>query len=107
MQPDREKPVVTVFRSRLRPDAHANGYGELAEHMKQRAAAMPGFMSYKVFTADDGERVSIVVFDSHDHHAGWRDDPEHRAAQQRGRAEFYTEYAISVCVEERHRRFQL
>ena len=57
---------------------------------------MPGFVEFKTFTADDGERVSIVVFDSIDHHDRWRDDPEHRAAQQRGINEFYAHYQIIV-----------
>lgn len=98
-------PIVTVFRSRLRPDADANGYPELAQRMESRAQAMPGFVDFKTFTAPDGERLSLVVFDSLDAHAAWRDDPEHRAAQRRGRSEFYSEYAITVCVQRQHRSF--
>lgn len=88
--------MVTVFRSRLRPEAADMGYHELADDMERRARAMPGFVEFKTFTADDGERVSIVVFDSIDRHDRWRDDPEHRAAQQRGINEFYTHYQITV-----------
>ena len=97
--------VVTVFRSRLRPDAEAEGYSVVAERMEARARAMPGFVDFKTFSAPDGERVSIVVFDSYDHHQAWRDDPEHRAAQELGRNRFYSEYSISVCAEERYHRF--
>jgi heme-degrading monooxygenase HmoA len=94
--------VVTVFRSRLRPDAVANGYTELAARMELRARAMPGFVDFKTFTAPDRERLSIIIFDTWEHHCAWRDDPEHRAAQQRGRRDFYAEYSIVVC-EPRHR----
>ena len=97
--------VVTVFRSRLRPDAEAHGYGETALRMESRARAMPGFVDFKAFTADDGERVSIITFDSSEHQAAWRDDPEHRAAQARGKKEFYAEYSISVCLQQHHRTF--
>jgi heme-degrading monooxygenase HmoA len=72
--------VITVFRSRLRPDAAANGYAELAARMESRARAMAGFIDFKTFIATDGERVSIITFDTWDHHRAWRDDPEHRAA---------------------------
>jgi heme-degrading monooxygenase HmoA len=99
-------PVVTVFRSRLRPGAHAGGYGELAGRMEARARAMPGFLDFKTFTAADGERVSIVVFDTFEHHCAWRADPEHRAAQRRGRDTFYAEYSISVCARHHHREFR-
>lgn len=87
--------IVTVFRSRLR-DEHT-GYDETAMEMEAAARAVPGFVDFKTFTADDGERVSIVVFDSLESHGAWRDDPRHRAAQQRGREEWYAEYHIQVC----------
>ncbi len=88
--------IVTVFRSRLRADADAIGYHAVADEMERQARNMPGFVDFKSFTADDGERVSIAVFDSIDHHDRWRDHPDHRAAQQRGRDEFYSEYRIMV-----------
>lgn len=62
---------------------------------------MPGFIDFKTFAAIDGERVSVIVFDSLEHQASWREDPEHRSAQRRGRREFYSEYSISVCEEHR------
>lgn len=96
--------VITVFRSRLRPEATELGYEELAARMEARARSMPGFMDFKTFAADDGERVSVIAFDSLEHQAAWRDDPEHRAAQRRGQQEFYAEYSISVCEEYRTSR---
>lgn len=106
MEPGTAQPVVTVFRSRLREDAEVNGYGELATRMEERARQMPGFVDFKTFTAPDGERMSLVIFDTIAHHEAWRDDPEHRLAQQRGRDVFYREYTISVCSEIRRRHFR-
>ena len=106
MEPEIARPVVTVFRSRLRRDAAANGYAELARRMEDRARAMPGFVEFKTFAAPDGERVSVVVFDTIAHHHAWRDDAEHRLAQQRGRDAFYSEYSISVCQELDRRSFR-
>lgn len=94
--------VVTVFRSRLRSDAQPS-YGAVADEMESAARAMPGFIDFTRSTTDDGERVSIVTFDSWASHRAWRDDPRHRVAQQRGRDEFYTEYSIQVG-EVSHRR---
>jgi heme-degrading monooxygenase HmoA len=96
--------IVTVFRSRLRPEVDEE-YRELAARMEARARAMPGLVDFKTFTAEDGERVSIVVFDSWGHHEAWRTDEEHRVAQGRGRAELYETYAVQVAREIRHRRF--
>ena len=94
--------VVTVFRSRLRPDANP-GYGELADEMEAAARAVPGFIDFKVFTAPDGERVSLIIFSDAEAQRTWREDPRHREAQRRGREDFYQEYSIQVsnCVHVR------
>jgi heme-degrading monooxygenase HmoA len=91
-----------VFRSRLRDDAGPD-YEHTADALERAARAMPGFVDFKTFTAADGERVSLVVFASREAHDAWRDDPAHRAAQRRGRADWYAEYRIQVCdlVDER------
>jgi heme-degrading monooxygenase HmoA len=88
-------PIVTVFRSTLRPDA-AEDYELVAERMLGLARAMPGFVDYKTFESGDGERVTIVTFATADEHRAWRDHPEHRQAQRLGRERFYDSYAIQV-----------
>ncbi|MET0894951.1 MAG: antibiotic biosynthesis monooxygenase [Acidimicrobiia bacterium] len=95
-------PIVTVFRSRLRNDSDGS-YVATAADTEARAREMPGFVDFKTFIADDGERVSLVTFESRATHDAWRDDPEHRAAQRRGRDEWFETYTIQVCelVDER------
>lgn len=66
---------------------------------------MPGFVELKGFTADDGERVSLVIFDSMGAHEAWRDHPDHREAQRMGRERFYSEYRIVVCEQVAERSF--
>ena len=61
------------------------------------ASTMPGFLSYKDFTAEDGECVSVVEFASPETLEAWRAHPEHLAAQARGREAFFSEYRIQVC----------
>jgi len=91
-----QRPVLTVFRSRLRDDA-GDLYDRTAARMLELARGMPGFIDFKQFRGDDGERVSIIVFDSIEHEAAWRHHPEHTEAQRLGRANFYSSYDISVC----------
>lgn len=97
--------IVTVFRSRL-PEGVDESYGPVAVRMLERAHAMPGLVDVKSFTAADGERVTIVEFDSREHHDAWRVDPEHRDAQRRGRDEFYATYSIQVCEVVRANSFE-
>ena len=88
--------VITIFRSRLRPE-HLKEYGEWATRIHDLAVKMPGFISIKGYTAEDGERVSIVEFESEESMRNWREQPEHREAQELGRKLFYSEYSIQVC----------
>jgi heme-degrading monooxygenase HmoA len=88
--------VVTVFRSRLRPEA-ADEYGPRAAEMLALAETMPGLVDVKSFTADDGERVTLVTFAGAEAQRAWREHPDHRLAQQAGRDRFYAEYSIQVC----------
>jgi hypothetical protein len=58
--------VVVVFRSRLR-DGDTEAFQRLADRMHALAASMPGFISYKVYSAEDGERVSIHEWETPEH----------------------------------------
>ena len=88
--------VVTVFRSRLR-DGALEEYGETAARMAELATGMPGYVDHKAFTADDGERVTVVTFADRAAHDAWRTHLEHRVAQRRGREAFYSEYSLQVA----------
>lgn len=96
---------VIIFRNRLKPDAVAD-YSDWATRMSELAPTMPGYISHKGFTAADGERVTIVEFESEEAMRGWATHPEHVAAKQKGRNEFYAEYSLQVCTEQRVSRFK-
>ena len=97
--------VVTVFRSRLL-DENAAEFLELADRMLELAQSMPGFISYKVYKSEDGERCSIIEFESAEHLRAWREQPEHREAMQIGRERFYAEYTLQVAEPGRESRFE-
>ena len=59
--------IVAIFRSRLQQE-HREEYSEVSERMESLAKKMPGFVSFKTFKADDGERVSIVEFKNQERH---------------------------------------
>lgn len=95
--------IVTVFRNRLRPDAH--GYPARADELDALARAMPGFVDAKTFTSPDGERLTVVTFADRATHDAWSRHEEHERAKGEGRADFYDEYAIQVCETIRAHRF--
>lgn len=97
--------VLTVFRSRLRPES-LDDYSALAPQIAARARSMPGYKSHKVFVAEDGERVTLVEFESEEAQRGWSQDHEHLNAKAQGRRNFYAEYTLQVCTVMRESRYK-
>jgi heme-degrading monooxygenase HmoA len=96
--------IVTVFRSRLMPGLR-DDYVTLVDRMVELASAMPGYISHKGFFAEDGERVTIVEFESEEAQRAWRMHPEHRDAQRKGREIYYASYSVQVCEVKRESKF--
>jgi heme-degrading monooxygenase HmoA len=96
--------IVTVFRSRLMPDVREE-YVALVDRMIELASTMPGYISHKDFFAEDGERVTIVEFESEEAQRAWRMHPEHREAQRKAREVYYTAYSVQVCELKRESKF--
>ena len=88
--------IVTVFRSRLNPDAQEE-YSALVTRIVELSMTMPGYVSQKRFTAEDGERVTIVEFATEEGQRAWATHPEHVAAMRLGRQRLYSEFKIQVC----------
>lgn len=96
--------VITIFRSRLNEDQREI-YKSLAPEIYALARSMPGFLSAKTFSAEDGERVTLVEFDNMENHRAWSNHPRHVEVKKRGIAEFYAEYHIQVCTALYERNF--
>ena len=96
--------IVTVFRSRLMPGVRED-YVALVDRMVELAASMPGYISHKGFFAEDGERVTIVEFESEEAQRAWRMQPEHREAQKKAREVYYESYSVQVCEVKREAKF--
>ena len=96
--------IITVFRSRVKPEAQEE-YGRWAARMSELARQMPGYVSHKGFVADDGERVTIVEFESEETQRAWSLHREHAEAKKKGRASCYSEYRIQICTVQRDSSF--
>ena len=87
------------------PGIDAQEYGQRAGKLFEIVAAMPGFRSIRDYESEDGERLSVIEFDSHESLAAWRDHAEHRVAQELGKQSYYAEYHLQICelVRESHK----
>lgn len=97
--------VVTVFRNRLGVEAGPE-YATTLSRMRELAMGMPGYLSHKTFVAEDGERCTIVEFESEEAQRGWATHLEHVDAKRAGRDRFYDEYKLQVCTVTRESAFQ-
>lgn len=97
--------VVTVFRSRLAADG-IDDYAPTAARMVELGTSMPGFVDFKTFTAEDGERLTVVTFSDPESQQAWREQVEHVAAQVAGRGRYYDEYSLQVCTCDRVSSFR-
>ncbi len=88
---------LVVFRNRKRADIDAARYGADADRMAELAAVQPGYLSFKSYTAEDGEVVAISEWADAAAARAWARNADHAAVQARGRHEYYAEYTMFGC----------
>jgi heme-degrading monooxygenase HmoA len=100
------KEVVVIFKTHLRPKADEDAYRRVSRRMHELAATIPGFLSIKEFTAEDGEVIDLARFADETSLQKWKIEPEHLEAQRRGREEFYDRFWVQVCDVVREYEFR-
>jgi heme-degrading monooxygenase HmoA len=88
--------IIVLFRSRLTPEA-GNDYSAMLQKMAKLAAAAPGFIAEKSFTAEDGERLTVVWWQDEQTLQQWRNHVQHLVAQRVGREKWYEYYKMEVA----------
>ena len=96
--------LVILFRSKLTNEAGAD-YQSMGDQMLQHAQSQPGFIDYKEYKSEDGERLTVVRFQDEATLEAWRNDAKHRAAKTRGRERWYEHYHLEVARVFREARF--
>jgi heme-degrading monooxygenase HmoA len=97
---------LAIFRNRKRSDIDAKAYAADAARMEALARQQPGFLSFKSYTADDGEVVAISEWFSEAAVHAWGSHAEHAVIQRRGRAEYYQDYTLFACNGPMVHRFE-
>jgi heme-degrading monooxygenase HmoA len=92
---------VVLFRIHLRDDIDADAYQRTFERMIALVQAVPGFRGIEGFTGEDGSELAVVWFDSDEAIAEWKRQPEHLAAQEQARREFFASYEITIADTDR------
>jgi len=99
--------VVVIFKTHLREGADVEAYRKTSRRMHELVEQIPGFISIKAYTGEDGEEIDLVRFANEDALNAWKEQPEHLEAQRRGREEFYDRYSVQACKVVRDYEFRL
>jgi heme-degrading monooxygenase HmoA len=97
--------VIVLFRSKL-TRAAGEDYAAMADEMVERARSMPGFVDFRSYSGDAGERLALVWWEDEESMAAWRDDARHRVAQQAGRDRWYSWFDLEVAHRVRQTQFE-
>ncbi len=98
---------LVVFRNRKRADINAAAYGADAQAMDALARQQPGFLSFKSYTADDGEVIALSEWVDEAAALAWRRVAEHAEVQGRGRSAYYESYTLFAGTPSRVHHFKL
>ncbi len=97
---------LVVFRNRKRADLDAAAYAADADAMWRMAQEQPGYLSFKSYTAEDGEVIALSEWESEEAALGWRRVAEHAEMQRRGREAYYENYTLFAGTPSRVHRFE-
>ena len=94
---------AVVFTSVRTPEL--DGYPETASRMEELVRDVPGFLGIDHAQTPGGLSITVGYFRDAEALTEWRTNIEHRAAQKRGRAEWYQHYTLHVAKVERSSGF--
>ena len=70
---------------------------ERAKDMIVLASEMPGFVDYRSYVSQLGERLAVIWFENHEAVDAWRNHSQHKFAQRYGKEKWYAWFRIEVC----------
>ena len=71
-------------------------YFSMAQRLKELAFKKYGCQNFISVTEGD-EEIAISYWESEQQILDWKNDPEHRRAQKRGRDRWYKSFSVEVC----------
>ncbi|WP_019419656.1 antibiotic biosynthesis monooxygenase family protein [Paenibacillus sp. OSY-SE] len=99
-----QPPYYAVIFTSQRTDGD-EGYGKMAEKMEELASQQKGFLG--VESARDNELgITVSYWDSLEAIKNWKENSAHKVAQEKGKAEWYTNYSVRIAKVERAYSFE-
>ena len=98
-------PYYAVIFSSERTEGD-NGYGAMALKMVELASQQKGFLGVES-ARDANLGITVSYWESLEDIANWKENAAHQIAQERGKTEWYSRFALRVCKVERDNLFEM
>ncbi len=97
-------PYYAVIFTSVRTDGD-NGYAILADRMLELSAEQKGYLGME-HARDANSGITVCYWSSLESIRIWRENAEHKLAQQKGFETFYKSFATRICKVERDTFFE-
>jgi heme-degrading monooxygenase HmoA len=90
--------IAVIFEVRPKPE-HKQAYLDLAAELRPILETVDGFISIERFESltEKGKILSLSFFRDEEAVAAWRNIPEHRRTQAKGRATIFENYRLRIA----------
>jgi heme-degrading monooxygenase HmoA len=93
-----QPPYYAVIFTSTRTEVD-DGYGAMADAMVELAAKQPGYLGVEYAREDIG--ITVSYWDSLEAIKNWKENVEHKLAQQKGKSQWYSGYMLRIAKVER------
>lgn len=97
-----QKPYYAVIFTNTRSSVN-DKYNEMAVQMEKLARRQPGFLDFE--SARSGLGISISYWENKEAIANWKENVDHKVAQENGIKKWYSWYKVRICLVEREYDF--
>lgn len=94
---------AVIFSAVLNEDL--SGYAGVIEEMHRLVAEQPGYLGMETL-AEGQKEITVSYWRDLNAIKAWKENPQHRTAQEKGRNNWYESYDIKVVKIDNHYKFQ-
>jgi heme-degrading monooxygenase HmoA len=98
-------PYYAVIFTSVRTNKDEKEYTKMAELMLNLAKQQPGFLGEE--SARNTVGITVSYWKDLESIKAWKQQTDHKLAQQKGRTDWYKQYKTRICKVERDYEFEL
>ncbi|WP_336070567.1 antibiotic biosynthesis monooxygenase [Mesoflavibacter sp. CH_XMU1404-2] len=98
-------PYYAVIFTSVRTNKDEKDYTKMAELMLNLAKQQPGFLGEE--SARNAVGITVSYWKDLESIKAWKQQTDHKLAQQKGRTDWYKQYKTRICKVERDYEFEL